>query len=62
MNLLQNNNAIYLFTAYGVFLGGLSLYFITLVLRRRALDRDEQIIEQVEQEEKVKGGVVKSGE
>jgi heme exporter protein D len=51
MNLLEDNNAIYLFTAYGVFLGGLTVYFVSLVLRRRALDRDEQIIEQVEQEE-----------
>jgi hypothetical protein len=32
------------------------VYFVSLLLRRRALDRDEQIIEQVEQEEKVKGG------
>jgi hypothetical protein len=55
MSLLQDNNAIYLFTAYGVFLGGLTVYFVSLLLRRRALDRDEQIIEQVEQEEKVKG-------
>jgi hypothetical protein len=54
MNLLQDNNAGYLFTAYGVFLGALTVYFVSLFLRRRALDRDEQIIEQVEQEEKNK--------
>ncbi len=54
MNVLEDNNAIYLLTAYGVFLGGLSIYFISLVLRRRALDRDEQIIQQVEQEEREK--------
>lgn len=51
MNLLQDNNAVYLFAAYGVFLGGMTVYFVSLVLRRRTLDRDEQIIEQVEQEE-----------
>lgn len=54
MNVLQDNNAVYLFVAYGVFLGGMTVYFVSLVLRRRALDRDEQIIEQVEQEEKQK--------
>ncbi len=51
MNVLQDKNAVYLLAAYGVFLGGMTLYFISLVLRRRALDRDEQIIEQVEREE-----------
>lgn len=54
MNVVQDNNAIYLFAAYGVFLGGMTIYFISLVLRRRALDRDEQIIEQVEREEQQK--------
>lgn len=51
MNLLQDKNAVYLLAAYGVFLGGMTLYFVSLVLRRRALDRDEQIIEQMEREE-----------
>ena len=52
MNLLEDKNAVYLFTAYGVFLGGMLTYVVSLILRKRALDRDEEIIEQVEAEEK----------
>ena len=54
MSLLEDKNAIYLFTAYGVFLGGMLTYVISLWLRRRALDRDEQAIALIEQEEKTK--------
>ena len=52
MGLLQDKNAIYLFTAYGVFLGGLAVYLIALWLRRRNLDRDEEIVRQIEEEER----------
>jgi hypothetical protein len=55
MDLLQDKNAVYLFTAYGVFLGGLAVYCISLALRRRKLDRDErEIIEFEEQEGKTR--------
>lgn len=58
MNLLQDKNAVYLFTAYGVFLGGLAVYLISLWLRGRNLDRDEQTLRQIEEEEmqKLEGG------
>jgi hypothetical protein len=52
MNLLEDKNAVYLFTAYGVFLGGILTYVASLILRRRALERDEQVLEQIEAEEK----------
>lgn len=48
MSLLEDKNAIYLFTAYGVFLGGIITYVVSLWLRRRKLDRDERDIEQFE--------------
>lgn len=51
MTLLQDKNAIYLFTAYGVFLGGIAIYLISLWLRRRNLERDEDIVRQIEEEE-----------
>lgn len=51
MDLLQDNNAVYLFTAYGVFLGGLAVYVASLWLRNRKLDRDEQQIVEVEESE-----------
>jgi hypothetical protein len=51
MDLFQDKNAVYLFTAYGVFLGGLAMYGLSLWLRRRKLDRDEQQIARAEEEE-----------
>jgi hypothetical protein len=51
MSLLEDKNAIYLFTAYGVFLGGIAAYVISLRLRRRRLDREEEQIARVEKEE-----------
>lgn len=52
MDLLQDKNAIYLFTAYGVFLGGIAIYAVSLWLRRRALDRDEEQLRQAEEEQR----------
>jgi hypothetical protein len=49
MDLLQDKNAVYLFTAYGVFLGGLGVYALSLWLRRRRLDRDEREIIEAEE-------------
>jgi hypothetical protein len=51
MDLFQDKNAIYLFTAYGVFLGGIAVYVIFLRLRRRSLERDEHEVAQAEEEE-----------
>jgi len=56
MSLLDDKNAVYLFTAYGVFIGGMLTYVVSLWLRQRGLDRDEQAITQIEQEERAKGG------
>lgn len=49
MDLLQDKNAVYLFTAYGVFLGGLGVYALSLWLRKRKLDRDEREITAAEE-------------
>lgn len=54
MSLLEDKNAVYLFTAYGVFLGGLGVYLASLWLRRRNLDRDEELLQQIEEEEREK--------
>lgn len=54
MSLLEDKNAVYLFTAYGVFLGGLAVYLASLWLRRRNLDRDEELLQQIEEEEREK--------
>ncbi len=54
MSLLEDKNAVYLFTAYGVFLGGLAIYLASLWLRRRSLERDEEVLRQIEEEERRK--------
>lgn len=45
--MFAENNAIYLIAGYVVFLGGISTYLLTLVLRQRNLKRDEQLLEQI---------------
>ena len=50
LEILQDKNAPYLITAYGVFLGGIAFYLISLVLRRRGLDQDEATLAQIEAE------------
>jgi heme exporter protein D len=45
-----DKNAPYLLGAYAVFLGGLAIYLVSLVLRKRNIDRDEQVIQQIEAE------------
>lgn len=47
---MSSNNLIYLFLGYGVFLGGVALYLLSLALRRRALSRDEQTLQQIRQQ------------
>lgn len=54
MSLLEDKNAVYLFTAYGVFLGGLAVYLVSLWLRQRNLERDEELLQQIEEEERNK--------
>lgn len=51
MSLLEDRNAIYLFTAYGVFLGGMISYALFLWLRRRALDRESEMLDEIEREQ-----------
>jgi hypothetical protein len=48
--ILFDKNAPYLLAAYAVFLGGLLLYSLSLRLRRRSLDRDEEVIKQIDEE------------
>lgn len=49
-DILFDKNSPYLLTAYAVFLGGFLLYFLSLRLRRRSLDRDEEVIKQIDEE------------
>jgi hypothetical protein len=51
MSLLEDRNAVYLFTAYGVILGALTVYLVALWLRRRNLDREDAILRQIEEEQ-----------
>jgi hypothetical protein len=48
--ILFDKNAPYLFGAYGVFLGSLLLYFVSLGLRRRSMEQDEEIVTQIERD------------
>jgi preprotein translocase subunit Sec63 len=48
--IVADKNAPYLFVAYGVFLGALLVYFLSLGLRRRSMEQDEQIVDQIEKE------------
>jgi len=50
IEIITDKNAPYLLTAYAVFLGGLLLYFVSLRMRRRSLERDRSVIEQIERE------------
>lgn len=53
LEILQDKNAGYLMAAYAVFIGGLSLYLISLVIRKRNLERDEALVEQITQTEAI---------
>ncbi len=55
--ILFDKNAPYLLTAYVVFLTGLLLYFLSLRMRRNSIERDRQVIEQIEQENAVNNAV-----
>jgi hypothetical protein len=45
--MFTEKNSIYLILGYVVFLGGIATYLLTLVLRRRGLKRDEEMLEQI---------------
>ena len=48
--MLRDSHLIYLLAGYVVFLGGIGLYLLSLVLRRRNLQRDEEMLRQVTQQ------------
>ncbi len=48
--MFAEKNSIYLIAGYIVFLGGISTYLLSLVLRRRNLRRDEAMLEQIAQQ------------
>lgn len=50
IEIFTDKNAPYLIAAYVVFLGGLLLYFVSLRTRRRNLDHDRQVLDQIEAE------------
>lgn len=52
MSLLEDKNAVYLFTAYGVFIGGMLIYTLFLWWRRRSLEREATLLEEVEREQR----------
>jgi hypothetical protein len=45
--MFTEKNSIYLIAGYIVFLGGFLIYLLSLVLRRRNLQRDEELFEQI---------------
>ena len=53
LEILQDKNAGYLVVAYIVFIGGLLLYLGSLAVRKRNLDRDESLVEQIEAVQKL---------
>jgi len=46
----QDSQFIYLLAGYVVFLGGIGLYLLSLALRRRNLQRDEEALRQAAQQ------------
>ncbi len=52
MSLLEDKNAVYLFTAYGVFIGGMLTYALFLWWRRRSLEREAALLEEIEREQR----------
>ena len=50
IEIFTDKNAPYLITAYVVFLGGLLFYFLSLRMRQRSLERDRQMLDQIENE------------
>ena len=45
--MFTEKNSIYLIAGYVVFLGGFLVYLLSLILRRRNLQRDEELFEQI---------------
>ena len=50
IEIFTDKNAPYLIAAYVVFLGGFLLYFVSLRMRRRNLNHDRQVLDQIEAE------------
>ena len=48
--MFAEKNSIYLIAGYIVFLGGIGVYLLSLVLRRRNLRRDEELLDQITQQ------------
>ena len=48
--MFAEKNSIYLIAGYIVFLGGISTYLLSLVLRRRNLKRDEELLDQISEQ------------
>jgi hypothetical protein len=50
IDILLDKNAAFLFTAYGVFLGALIVYLISLRARNSSLDKEEIMLKEIEAE------------
>jgi hypothetical protein len=52
LDILTDKNAAFLLTAYGVFLGALLTYLISLNVRNRAAEREEMVLQEIEVEKR----------
>lgn len=50
--IIADKNAPYLFSAYAIFLGIFALYFVSLRLRRRGIERQQRALDALEREER----------
>ena len=48
--MFAEKNSIYLIAGYAVFLGGILIYFLTLLIRKRNLQRDAELLEQISEQ------------
>ncbi len=48
--MFTEKNAVYLIAGYVVFLGGITVYLLSLALRRHNQRRDRELLEQIEQQ------------
>jgi hypothetical protein len=48
--MFAEKNSIYLIAGYVVFLGGITIYLISLALRMRNLKRDEELLQQISEQ------------
>lgn len=52
LELLTDKNAIFLFTAYGMFIGAMATYVLSLIVRNRAAEREEVVLQEIEIEKR----------